>query len=518
MRTEIIDLVKKDTPDWSYPELISKDGTHSSGNNNSSEILFITSYPPDECGIATYSQDLIKSLQDKFSSSFTIKVCALKVPHVADAFPDEVKCILDAANPDSYSELISVINENDRIKLVLIQHEFGLFQNIDEQFFLQFLYKLTKPIVIVFHTVLPYPNESLKAKIKNIALACESVIVMTNHAAQLLIKMYDVPLRKITVIPHGTHLVKFLDKNILKKKYKLTGKKVLSTFGLINPGKSIETTLDALPDIIVDNPEVLFLIIGKTHPGIIKQEQEKYRNMLEEKIEVLKLHQHVKFINSYLSLPDLLEYLQLTDIYLFTSKDPHQAVSGTFSYAMSCACPIISTPIPHAKEALGDNSGIIIDFQNSQQLAAAVKRLLGDNQLRATMSSNALHQMAATAWENSAIAHVILFQKITNSVIHLKYNIPKINLDHFKRLTTDFGMLQFSKANQPDLESGYTLDDNARALIAIIMHYELTNEKDDINYINIYLYFIKYCLQPKGYFLNYVNKDKNFTEQNDTSN
>ena len=158
--------------------------------------------------------------------------------------------------------------------------------------------------------------------------------------------------------------------------------KVLTTFGLLSSGKSIETTLKALPAIVKTNPDVLFLIIGKTHPEVLKEEGEAYRTSLEAMVAQYNLTQHVKFINSYLTLPDLLEYLQLTDIYLFTTNDPNQAVSGTFSYAMSCGCPIISTPIPHAKEVLTEDTGIIFDFRNSEQLAESVIRLLNDTPLR----------------------------------------------------------------------------------------------------------------------------------------
>src|SRR6185503_1066198 len=151
---------------------------------------------------------------------------------------------------------------------------------------------------------------------------------------------------------------------------------VLSTFGLLGSGKSIETTLEALPRIVKNNPDVMFLIIGKTHPSIVKHEGEKYRTMLEERVAALHLEPHVRFVNSFLPLGDLLEYLQLTDIYLFTSKDPNQAVSGTFSYAISCGCPIISTPIPHAREVVGNDAGIIFDFENADQLAEAIIKLL----------------------------------------------------------------------------------------------------------------------------------------------
>jgi hypothetical protein len=230
------------------------------------------------------------------------------------------------------------------------------------------------------------------------------------------------------------------------------------------------------------------------------------------------LEQHVRFINKYLPLSELLEYLQLSDVYLFTSKDPNQAVSGTFSYALSCGCPVVSTPIPHAKEVIKNDNGIIFNFENSEELASAVIRLLNDENLRKNISSNSLHSMASTAWENSAIAHALLFNKFFVKNNTLEYRLPKIDLSHLDRLTTDFGIIQFSKINQPDITSGYTLDDNARALLTVAAHFKLTNEEADLARIKIYLNFLDFCLQEDGTMLNYVDEDYLFTPQNYLTN
>ncbi|MEI7492091.1 MAG: glycosyltransferase [Bacteroidota bacterium] len=485
--------------------------------NALSEILFITSYPPRECGIATYSHDLISALNNKFRDSFSIKVCALESTDTNYTYTREVKYTLKTSIASRYKELAININNDNRIKIVLIQHEFGFFRK-QEYTFLQFLCELKKPVVIVFHTILPHPDIQLQFKIKKIAAVCDSIVVMTNTSARVLTDDYGVPKQKIKVIAHGTHLVPHLSERFLKVKYGLKNRKVLTTFGLISSGKSIETTLEALPAIISQSPEVVFLIIGKTHPEVIKAEGERYRESLELKVKQYSLQGHVIFINKYLALPELLEYLQLTDIYLFTSNDPNQAVSGTFVYAMSCACPIISTPIPHAMEVLTEETGIIFDFRNSQQLAKGVLSLLNDEPLRRNLSSNTLEKIVSTVWENSAVAHAMLFEKITGARITLKYKLPAINLDHLKQLTTRTGMIQFSKINQPDLRSGYTLDDNARALVATCMYLRHTGDETIIPYILKYFNFIKFCVQPDGMFLNYVDRDNRFTIQNQEVN
>lgn len=516
MTTDIV--VYKSVTEFNYwePTLgqfsVNPNGTIEEGNKLS-EILFITSFPPRECGIATYSQDLINALNNQFENSFKCSICALESETEKHSYKVKPKYILNTDCRNSFLKIAFCINKDENIKLVVMQHEFGFFAKSEDDFKL-FFDSISKPIVFVFHTVLPNPDKFLSVKVQNMVSIAASIIVMTTNAATILINEYDVPAYKIAVIPHGTHLVPPLNRKKVKEHYQLSDKKVLSTFGLLSSSKSIETTLDALPAVVKKHPEVLFLVLGKTHPALEKQEGERYRRMLEEKVKTLNIEKHVRFVNKYLHLHTLLEYLQLTDIYLFTSKDPNQAVSGTFSYAMSCGCPVISTPIPHAKEVLSDNSGIIIDFENSTQLSNAIISLLDNEKLREEISLNSFQKMASTAWQNSAIAHALLFDELTLNNFKLNYRIPPINLSHIHKMTTHFGIIQFSKISNPDIHSGYTLDDNARALIVICQHYEMFRHKSDLLLINTYFEFIKHCLQPNGVFFNYVNEQKEFTPQN----
>lgn len=481
------------------------------------EILFITSYPPRECGIATYSQDLVKALNCKFNKSFKLSICALETELESHTYLETIKYKLNTTQGNNFLKLAFQINKNEDIQLVLVQHEFGFFEKRENEF-ISFLNNISKPIILTFHTILPQPGELVKKRVQQMSAAVQSILVMTHISADLLVDIYGIERAKISVIAHGTHLVPHSDKNSLKRKYELSGKMVLSTFGLIGSGKGIETTLEALPSIVERYRDVVFLVIGKTHPGVLKTEGEAYRLRLEARVAELQMQNHVQFINYFLPQAVLLEFLQLTDIYLFTSKDPNQAVSGTFSYAISCGCPVISTPIPHAQEVINGDSGILIDFNNSSQLGDAVIQLLEDESMRKRLSSNGLHKMASTSWENAAIAHALLFEKFLTQGIQLNYSTPKIKLDHIKKMTTDFGIVQFAILNHPDMQSGYTLDDNARALIAACQHYEKSTDESILGYINIYFNFIKFCLQPEGYFLNYVNELKQFTEQNSTTN
>lgn len=477
------------------------------------DVLFVTSFPPRECGIATFSQDLILSLNEQFDNSFSCSVCALETGAELYDYLQVPAYIINTDLEISYLETSISINNNERIELVVIQHEFGFFSN-NEAFFKLFYDNILKPIIFVFHTVLPAPDLKLLLNIQDMSAVASAIVVMTNDAAKILKDVYNIPSHKISVIPHGTHLISPVDKNYLKQKYNLGDKNILSTFGLLGASKSIETTLFALPEIIKHHPDTIFLILGKTHPSVLKSDGETYRNYLISIVNRFELKSHVIFVNEYLPLPILLEYLQLTDIYLFTSKDPNQAVSGTFSYAISSGCPVISTPIPHAKEVFERGGGVIIDFQDSQQLADEAISLLDNELLRKEISINSLHKMASTIWQNTAISYGYLFNKLTSVKIKINFRIPSILLDHVRNLTTRFGIIQFSRLSVPDLNSGYTLDDNSRALIAVSQHFELYRDSQNLKLIETYLDFITKCIKHNGIFLNYVNADYNYTEQN----
>lgn len=479
------------------------------------KIICLTTYPPRECGIATFAQDLVSAIRTKFGESYSIKICAVESDMEKHTYDRKqgVEYVLNTSDVSAYATLTGQLNENPELEMVLVQHEFGLYAE-QEEAFLQMLEQLRKPVILIFHTVLLQPDAAMYRSVNRMVSACTHLVVMTQNSRRILTKEYCVDESKIRVIPHGTHLVSFSDKNKLKEFYQLSGRRVLSTFGFLSSGKSIETTLDALPAIVKANPSVIFLIIGKTHPGVLKVSGEIYRRMLETKIKELNLNKHVLFINQYLELPVLLEYLQLTDVYLFTSCDPNQAVSGTFVYAISCGCPIIATPIPHALELLSDNSGIIFDFKNSAELAVAANRLLADEKLRTKMKLIGLQKTAATAWENVAIAYMLLFQETGRSEEQLIYSLPQVNTNHVQRMSRKWGIIQFSKGNRPDSSSGYTLDDTARALMAMCQVVVTGQGEIKENLIKAYLNFIRYCQQPDGTFLNYVDRDKKFTSQN----
>jgi hypothetical protein len=262
----------------------------------------------------------------------------------------------------------------------------------------------------------------------------------------------------------------------------------------------------------------LYLVIGKTNPNTVKNNRDHYRDYLEELVKELKLENHVRFINRYLEIEELLEYLKATDIYLFTSKDANQAVSGTFAYAMSCACPIVATKIPHTEEVLTPNTGILIDIDNSEQLAKATLKLLSDIDLRASMAITAFEKTRESSWKNIALKLVDIYKNSFDKTFKIDYDYPPIRLRHIKKMTTELGIIQFSKISEPDISSGYTLDDNARALIAMCLHYQQFKKASDVFYIDTYLSFIERCQTASGTFINYIDENNNEHIKNDYVN
>ncbi|MFY9158271.1 glycosyltransferase [Aquirufa ecclesiirivi] len=481
------------------------------------EILVLSTYPPRECGIATYTHDLIQAIQEKYSALFRIRICTLETSQHTPDYPLSPDYRLITDQLDSYDELIEDLKENEQLQLVLIEHEFGLFEP-QKLAFDHLIQSITQPIIFAFHTVLPNPNPQHLKQVQLYAKKASALIVMTQSSSQILQHDYQVDASKIQVIAHGTHLLEHSNKDELKAKYQVEGRSILSTFGFIGANKSIETTLQALPAIMKRFPKVLFLIIGKTHPNVLAQDGEKYRNYLEDMVQQMGLENHVQWINYFLPTSELLDYLSLTDIYLFTSNDPNQAVSGTFSYAISSGCPVISTRIPHAVEVLKEDMGIIIDFNQAPQLAHAVTHLLNDKAKRIQMRVNSLQHMAISAWENSAIQHMNLFQRISKINIPLHFRWPEFNLKHIEKLSTNFGIIQFAHINEPDVSSGYTLDDNARALIVLCDQFIRTQRVTDLQLICVYIDFIQFCQQANGLFLNYVSYEQAFIPQNQEVN
>ncbi len=470
-------------------------------------VLYVSSFPPRECGIATFTRDLTDAMDKEFNPGLKSKILAINDNGTSIYnYPKKVMMQINETDIEDYLNRANEINRSPNIKLVNIQHEYGIFGGDWGNYLLPFLEILKKPIVTTMHTILPKPKEKLKKFIQSIVNKSSGVIVMTKQAARILEIEYEIKKSRLAIVPHGVHHVAFPSKKRAKKKLNLSGHIVISTFGMINCDKGIEYAITALPELIKQYPDLLYLVIGATHPLVRKQEGEIYRNKLKKLVEKLKLQDYVKFYDKYLILDELLEYLKATDIYLSPTLNPDQAVSGSLSYALSCACPVISTATQYAKEVINPERGILVRFRNKNDIKQALLSILSDKKARIEMGKNAYFFSRHMTWQNVALSYFKVFNEYAKITPREKGKLPAINLNHLKTLTDDFGIIQFAQHTKPDLSSGYCLDDNSRALLACIILYQSKSQKYLFDLIVKYLKFIRFSQRADGKFFNFVSQ------------
>ncbi|MFH1661668.1 MAG: glycosyltransferase family 4 protein [Candidatus Falkowbacteria bacterium] len=472
-------------------------------------ILYVSSFPPRECGIATFTQDLTNAIDKEFNPEIKSKLIAINDNGTSIYnYPKKVMKQINETDMEDYLNRANEINKSSNIKLVNIQHEYGLFGGEWGDYLLPFLEILKKPIITTFHTVLPSPKEKVKKITRAITEKSDGIVVMTKSSAELLDKVYGADKSKISIIPHGVHNIKFPSKKRAKKKLNLSDRIVLSTFGMLNRDKGIEYAIKALPEIVKEYPNVLYLILGATHPVVRRGEGEEYRNKLKKLIMKLGLKENVKFYNKYLTLEELIEYLKATDIYISPTLNPLQAVSGTISYAMSCACPIIATANQYARDVIDDGRGVLVRFRNHRDIRRALFDFLKDKKHRKEIGKNCYFYSRHMTWQNVALSYFKTFNNIAKIQPREKDRLPTINLNHIRTLTDKFGVIQFASHTKPDIHSGYCVDDNARILFGCAMRYKKDRKKSLLNLIEIYLNFIEFAQSPNGKFCNFVNYNK----------
>jgi glycosyltransferase involved in cell wall biosynthesis len=459
-------------------------------------ILFLSTYPPRECGIATFTENLVKAM-DRHHPDIKARVMALDLDQVSE-YNYESRVTHRATQDDivGYITAAKRINESD-IDLVNIQHEFGIFGGKHGDNILTFLELLKKPSAITFHTVLPQPDQRMKAVVDGLTSRCRAAVVMTRAAKDILLKDYS-PSCDIVVLPHGIPDLRFVDQAKEKKKSGYADKKIITSFGLVNPSKGYEYVIGALKDVVKKFPDVLYIIAGKTHPVVSSRSGEDYRNSLIRKVKKSGLVKNVRFYNKYMDIDEIIKYLRLCDTYMSTSLSAEQVSSGTLSYAMGVGRATISTPFLYAQELVTPDRGRLVNFKDARSYAKAIKELLSDDGLRKQMERNAYEYTRSMTWKEVSSKYVEVFRN---------YMIREISLTHLEKMTDSFAMIQFSKKDTPDIESGYTLDDNARALMVFTELHERFREDRLIFFIEKYLNFIEY-VHRDGRLYNYVNKER----------
>lgn len=470
-------------------------------------IVFLGTYPPRECGIATFTEDLLKSSQKLLDPLVDCKVAALNLsPLDTYKYPPEVEWKIDQNSKKDHVNLAKILNEDVHVTGVIIQHEYGIFGGEDGEILLNFMKNCKKPMLVTLHTVLPNPSPNMKTVTEEIIKYASTIVVLTNNSKKIIETVYPKSLSKVFMIPHGIHQVAASLPKEYKEKLKFDNHIILSTFGLLSRGKGIEYVLNALPNVIKKYPSVLYLILGETHPVVRRNEGEKYRVELAKLITKLGLENHVKFYDQYFSLPDLFEFLKATDIYIATSTNPNQSVSGTLSYALGTGRAVISTEFAQAKELVTPDTGSLVPIKNSPKIIKAILHLLSDEKRLLKMHQNAYQKTRPMLWSNVVVEYLDLLERMV---------VPTLKLDHLINMTDDFGLFQFASLSVPNKDFGYTLDDNARALIVCswLIKQAKTSKLEAL--IKLYLSFIKKCQQKDGSFINYIGfNDKLPTSQN----
>ncbi len=420
-------------------------------------------------------------------------------------YPSEVEWKVDQNNFKELQQLADKFNSEPFVTGMMIQHEYGIYGGADGEHILPFLEKFRKPILVTLHTVLPNPSQHMKEVTSRIIKRANIIVVLTHTSKLILEEVYPESKDKVHVIPHGVHETAFEDTIKAKKKLKLENTTVLSTFGLLSRGKGIEYVIKALPDLVKKYPSLRYLILGETHPVVRRNEGESYRNELSQLVTELHLENYVKFYDQYLTLTHLIKFLKATDIYISTSINPNQAVSGTLSYALGTGRAAVSTSFSQAKEIITNDMGSLVPILDSKAYSKALIELLEDKQKLKIMHRNAYKKTRPMLWSNVASEYSKL----------LKQNIlPPLNLRHLKNMTDSFGLFQFAQLEIPNKEFGYTLDDNARALVLCCWLKVSTNKNID-ELTKTYLQFIKNCQLPDGTFINYIDHThKGATKQN----
>jgi len=477
-------------------------------------VVCISTFPPRQCGIATFTADLANTIDQMFGPSVKSKIVAMNLAEASHfLYPDKVIWEICQPNEEDYVNVANKLNRQKEVRLVNIQHEFGIFGGEYGSHLLLLLQKLQKPVVATLHTVLPSPDEKMRGVVQAIMKYSKGIIVMTRSSKEILVKDYGLDSARIQVIPHGIHHVPYRTGERAKSALGISRKIILSTFGFLSPGKGVEYVIEALPQVVEKFPNVRFLVAGVTHPAVLAREGETYRNFLVKKVRQLGLSGCVSFYNTYFDVNKLLQFLEATDVYLSTSLNPNQAVSGTLSYALGSGRPVISTAFAQAKQDITSEVGILVGFKNPQSFADAIIKLISNNELCLQMGKNAYFRTRHMTWENVVHSYMKYFSQFAPELTLGQRKLPPIKLEHLVQLTDDFGIIQFAKLTEPDISSGYTLDDNARALIAVALHYKKFGTPTALKLVSVYLNFLCRAAKPDGYFDNYVNADRAIDKQ-----
>jgi glycosyltransferase involved in cell wall biosynthesis len=489
------------------------------------KIAFLGDYLPRKCGIATFTSDLLTSVAAEHPQSqcFAVPVNDIEGGY---EYPDVVRFEIEEQDLLSYQRAADFININN-VDIVCIQHEFGIYGGPSGRHVLALVRELKMPVVTTFHTILREPNDTQRRVMQELVARSTRLVVMTERGRQMLQDIYKAPPAKIDIIPHGIPDIPFVDPNYYKDQFGVEGRCVLLTFGLLSPNKGIEHVLNALPQILAEFPDVVFIVLGATHPHELKERGEAYRLSLEILAKRNKVEKNVIFYNRFVELEELKEFIGAADIYMTPYLNEAQITSGTLSYAFGAGKAVVSTPYWHAAELLAEERGILVPFGDSKAIACEVAGLLRDPTRRHAIRKNAYKLGREMVWSNTARLYMRSFEqaRLQGSLLSRKLfatktldqqprELPEIRLDHLSRMTDSTGIFQHAIFTVPNFSEGYCTDDNARAFILSTLLEELREEPARVRTLSTtYAAFLNHAFDDKTKrFHNFMSFDRRWLD------
>jgi len=482
-------------------------------------------YVPRQCGIATFTNDLCEALSTELKNSDACQVVAMNDAAAGYAYPRRVRFEIRQEEAADYRLAADFVNIRN-IDLLLVEHEFGIFGGDAGSHLISMLRDVSVPVVTTMHTVLRNPDNAYRKVTRQLVEMSDRIVVMADRAVNILQEVYNVSPKKIMAIPHGIPDMPFVDPSFYKDQFGVDGRKVLLTFGLLSPGKGIEHVIRALPDIVQTHPDVIYVVLGATHPHIRKTRGEEYRHELERLAEDLGVLENVLFQNRYVELDELCEFLGAADIYITPYMAEEQIVSGTLAYALGAGKAIISTPYWYAQEMLADQRGKLVPFADPAAIAREANWLLDNENERQAMRKRAYLHTRSYVWREVARSYLELFQDVRNhpfvnreksitrsGTATVLNAIPELKLNHLHNLTDGVGIFQHAYYSVPNRDHGYCTDDNARALIFALEAWQVTQLDELLPLASTYLSFLHYAYNPEARrFRNFMSYDRRWVE------
>ena len=489
-------------------------------------IVFIGNYLPRQCGIATFTTHLLESIAQNAPDKACSAVAMNDRPE-GYSYGSQVRIEINQNQLNEYSLAADLLNLN-QVDVICLQHEYGIFGGKRGSFIIKLLRDLKMPVVTTLHTILKDPNLQEQHIMTQLAEFSDRLVVMSERSVEFLRDIYQVPEEKIVLIHHGIPDVPFVESDDYKDKFGVSGKKIILTFGLLSPGKGIEVVIDALPEIVKAHPQVIYMVVGATHPHLKAEQGEDYRNGLHMRAKELGVSDHIVFHDRFVADEDLLEFIGAADIYVTPYLNEAQIISGTLAYALGMGKAVVSTPYYHAQELLADDRGRLVPFRDPVALAREVIDLLDHPDECRAIQERAYQYGRKMVWSDVGRRYLDTFadakrQRLRENVPEhplvtlglRQQRLPEIKLDHLRRMTDGTGMLQHAKYTVPDRTHGYCVDDNARALIVAVKAQDLHPLDSSLGDLaSIYLSFLGYAFNGQtGRFRNFMSYDSCWLEE-----